>query len=61
MKVIQNNLHYFNISKENPEKSLDNFYVFDKKHPELDKYIKNNQNNYWVNTSGFEKLVSDLR
>lgn len=41
MKAIQNNLHYFNISKENPEKSLDDFYIFDKKHPELNKYIKN--------------------
>ena len=41
MKKIQNNLRYFDISKNNPEKLLDNFYVFDKKHPELDKYAKN--------------------
>lgn len=41
MKKIQNNLHYFNISKNNQEKSLDDFYVFDEKHPELNKYIKN--------------------
>lgn len=41
MKVAQNNLHYFKISRENPEKPLDDFYVFDEKHPELKKYINN--------------------
>src|SRR3989339_646861 len=41
MKKIQNNLHYFEISKNNQEKMLDNFYIFDGKHPDLDKYIKN--------------------
>ncbi|HLD38604.1 hypothetical protein A3H03_00120 [Candidatus Kuenenbacteria bacterium RIFCSPLOWO2_12_FULL_42_13] len=41
MKKIQNNLHYFEISKNNQEKLLDNFYVFDEKHPDLNKYIKN--------------------
>ena len=32
MKKIQNNLHYFEISKNNQEKLLDDFYVFDEKH-----------------------------
>lgn len=41
MKKIQSNLHYFEISKKNPEKSLDDFYIFSDKHPELDKYIEN--------------------
>ncbi|MBU2595927.1 hypothetical protein KJ713_03810 [Patescibacteria group bacterium] len=41
MKKIQSNLHYFEISKNNQEKSLDDFYVFDEKHPDLNKYIKN--------------------
>jgi len=41
MSNTQNNQHYFKISKNNPEKLLDDFYVFDEKHPELDKYIKN--------------------
>ena len=30
-KSIQNNQHYFKISQENIEPSLDNFYIFDKK------------------------------
>ncbi len=41
MKKIQNNLHYFEISKNNQEKLLDDFYVFDDRHPDLNKYIKN--------------------
>jgi hypothetical protein len=41
MKKTLNNLHYFEVSKNNPEKSFDDFYVFDNKHPDLDKYIKN--------------------
>jgi len=41
MKKIKNNLHYFEISKSNPEKLLDDFYVFDQKNPDLDKYIQN--------------------
>ena len=41
MKKIQNNLHYFKISKNNQEKLLDDFYVFDEKHPDLNRYIKN--------------------
>lgn len=40
MEKIQNNLHYFKISKDNQEKLLDDFYVFDEKHAELDRYIK---------------------
>ncbi len=39
MRKIQNNLHYFRISQQNPEKILDSFYVFDEKHPQLKKYI----------------------
>ncbi|MDP2820718.1 MAG: hypothetical protein Q8O39_00745 [bacterium] len=41
MKKIQNNLHYFEISKNNQEKLLDDFYVFNEKHPDLNKYIEN--------------------
>ncbi|PIR44173.1 hypothetical protein COV23_01295 [Candidatus Wolfebacteria bacterium CG10_big_fil_rev_8_21_14_0_10_31_9] len=41
MKKIKNNLYYFKISKNNQEELLDDFYVFDEKHPELNKYIKN--------------------
>jgi len=40
-KNIQNNQHYFKISQENPESSLDSFYIFDKKSSNLEKYIKN--------------------
>lgn len=41
MKKIRNNLHYFKISQGNPEKVLDDFYIFDERHPQLDKYISN--------------------
>jgi len=41
MKKIQNNLHYFKISQQNPEKILDSFYIFDEEHPQLWKYIAN--------------------
>lgn len=41
MKNIKSNLHYFEISKANPEKLLDDFYIFDEKNPDLDKYIQN--------------------
>lgn len=41
MKKTQRNWHYFEISKQNPEKILDDFYVFDDKHPQLQKYISN--------------------
>jgi hypothetical protein len=41
MKKIEDNLHYFKISQENPEKILDGFYVFDEKHPRLQEYISN--------------------
>ncbi|PIP15953.1 MAG: hypothetical protein COY10_00280 [Candidatus Portnoybacteria bacterium CG_4_10_14_0_2_um_filter_43_36] len=40
-KNIQNNQHYFKVSQENPETSLDNFYIFDNKNPNLKKYVKN--------------------
>lgn len=32
-----------------------------KQRKEIDKFIKNNPNNYWLNTAGFEKLISDLK
>ncbi len=41
MKKIQSNLDYFEISKNNLEKLFDDFYVFDEKHPDLKKYIRN--------------------
>ncbi len=37
-KKIQNNLHYFKVSQKNPEKVLDDFYIFDKENPDLGKY-----------------------
>lgn len=40
-KNIQNNQRYFKISQENIESFLDGFYIFDKKSPNLKKYIKN--------------------
>ena len=40
-KNIQSNQHYFRISQKNPEKSLDDFYVFDDKNPDLQEYIRN--------------------
>ncbi|TSC93749.1 MAG: hypothetical protein CEN91_127 [Candidatus Berkelbacteria bacterium Licking1014_85] len=39
MEKIQGNQYYFNVSQENSEELLDDFYVFDNKHPELEKYI----------------------
>jgi hypothetical protein len=41
MKKIKTNLHYFEISKANPEKLLDDFYIFCERKPDLDKYIQN--------------------
>lgn len=41
MKKMKNNLYYFKISQQNPEKILDSFYVFNEKHPQLQKYIDN--------------------
>jgi len=40
-KKIKNNLYYFKISQENPEKILDAFYVFDEKNPQIEKYVNN--------------------
>jgi len=40
-KNIQNNQHYFKISQENPEKLLDDFYIFDNKNPNLQEYVNN--------------------
>ncbi len=28
---------------------------------EINKFLKDNPDNYWVNTAGFESLISDLR
>lgn len=36
-----NNLHYFNISRSSPEKSLDDFYIFPSRHPDIKKYADN--------------------
>ena len=37
MKKIQSNLHYFEISKNNQEELLDDFYIFDEIDAALDK------------------------
>lgn len=41
MKNIKNNQHYFKISQKNLESALDDFYIFQEKNKDLDKYIKN--------------------
>ena len=41
MKKIKDNLYYLEVSKNSQEKPLDNFYVFDERHPDLHSYIKN--------------------
>ncbi len=38
-KMILNNLDYFNISKNNLEPHLDEFYIFINKHPEINQYL----------------------
>lgn len=43
MKKIQNNLLYFEISRNNQEKLFDDSYIFDKKDSNLNKYIENTQ------------------
>lgn len=40
-KKMQSNLHYFEISKNNPEPHLDKAYFCLEKHPELPSFIKN--------------------
>lgn len=40
-KKIQDNSYYLKVSQRNPEKILDSFYIFDEKHPQLQKYISN--------------------
>ena len=40
-KMILNNLDYFNISKNNLEPHLDEFYIFINKHPEINQYLYN--------------------
>ena len=40
-KNIQSNEYYFKVSQKNPEKPLDEFYVFDERNPDLKKYIEN--------------------
>lgn len=39
MKKIKDNLHYFDLSRKNPENILDGFYMFDEKHPHIAEYI----------------------
>ena len=41
MKKIKDNLYYFNISKSNQEKYLDDFYIFENIHHDLHKYAAN--------------------
>lgn len=37
---MKNNQHYFKISQQNQENKLDDFYIFDEKHKDLEKYKK---------------------
>ena len=39
LNMLKENLHYFNFSKKHPEKFLDKYYIFDKKHKDLKEYI----------------------
>lgn len=32
-----------------------------KQRKEINKFLENNHDNYWLNTAGFEKLISDLK
>jgi len=32
-----------------------------KQRKEINKFLENNSDNYWLNTAGFEKLISDLK
>lgn len=32
-----------------------------KQRKEINKFLENNPDNYWLNTAGFEKLISDLK
>ena len=32
-----------------------------KQRKEIDKFLKNKPDNYWLNTAGFEKFISDLK
>jgi hypothetical protein len=41
MKKTLDNQYYFKISQKNPEDILDEFYIFDEKHPDIKKYINN--------------------
>lgn len=41
MKNMPNNQVCFKISQDNPEPALDNFYIFDERHPHIDNYLKN--------------------
>ena len=34
-------MHYFNLSRKNQENILDDFYVFDERHPHIAEYIAN--------------------
>ena len=38
---MKSNISYFNISSKNPEKALDEYYIFDERSKDIDKYIKN--------------------
>lgn len=38
---MRNNQYYFKISQQNPEDFLDEFYIFENRHPDLKKYIAN--------------------
>ncbi|MFA6171898.1 MAG: hypothetical protein WC715_05635 [Patescibacteria group bacterium] len=41
MSKLRDNQYYFEISKKRKEDSLDEFYVFDIRHPDLNKYLQN--------------------
>lgn len=41
MKKALSNLDYFKISQDNPEPALDDFYIFDERHPQINNYIDN--------------------
>jgi len=56
--------HIFHFWMENTNVLLSNSTCGDKtitQRKEIKKFIKKNSNNYWLNTAGFESLISDLK
>jgi len=53
MKNMLSNQNCFKVSQENPEPALDNFYIFDERHPRIKDYLKN--------TKEIKKLLTTIQ